>query len=278
MNEKIYLIHSTLIVTFRCTLKCKHCLMYAPFVKQPKDFTTEELCRTIEMYFKLVDHCHIFNVQGGEPLMHKGLPDVLDKLLEYRSQTDKVLVTTNGTLLPSNELLECLIRHKEHIQVNISNYGKDLSKRVDDITELLDNNGIKHHQFKYYGDDMHYGGWLDFTDHTYKNMTEAEIIEQCKECGCRTESQFCMRPGEMFCCGRNMRRVDLGIIPKDKKAYVDMFDERSIEEKRQNVIDIINAPYTPACAYCYGKRKERTHQPPAVQLTNLELKNGVETI
>ena len=279
MNDRtINLRHATLIITFRCTLKCKHCLMFAPFFEPQKDFGTDELCRTIDTFFKLVDHCDIFNVQGGEPLMHRDLPVILDRLMEYKSQTSKVLLTTNGTLMPTAELVDCLIRHKSHIQVNMSNYGETLSRKAKEISELLENKGIKHREFKYYGDGMHYGGWLDFTDHTYKHMTEEEIIDQCKECGCRKETQFCMRPGEMFCCGRNMRRVDLGIIPKDEKAYVDMFGDKSIEDRRQNIRDIIEAPYTPACAYCFGKRKGRTHQPPAIQLTESELKNGVEII
>lgn len=278
IDQEIRICHGTLIITFRCTLKCKLCCVYAPYYKNAQDYSLAELQRSIDSFFQIIDFCEVFNIQGGEPLMHKNLPQILEHTMQYKGQVEKVLLTTNGTLLPNEELLGTLCRFRDFVQVNISNYGPDLSKQVPELINLLNKNRILNHMFKYYGTDMHYGGWLDFTDHTYKNLTDEELVAQCQDCGCRSSSQFAIRGGELFCCGRNMRRVDLGIIEKNEQSCVDMFDERTVKEKRENVRVILNAKYTPACLYCTGKRLERVHESPAVQLTKDELEHGVEKL
>lgn len=276
MDNSIRICHGTLIITFRCSLKCKLCCVYAPYYRDAEDYSADELKKTVDMFFKVIDFCDVFNIQGGEPLLHRELPEIIDHVMEYRGQMRQVLLTTNGTLLPSKELLETLAKYRDCLKVNISNYGPNLSKCVPEVIALLNEYNIPNHVFKYYGDDMHYGGWLDFTDHTYKNMTEDEIIKQCEDCGCRREPQFAIRGHEMFCCGRVMRRVDLGVIEKNDESCVDLFDNKPIEDKRKDVFNIIHAKYTPACPYCTGKRAEREHVDPAVQLTREELAAGVE--
>lgn len=275
-DQAIHICHGTLIITFRCTLKCKLCCVYAPYYKNAQDYTLTDIQRSIDSFFQIIDYCEVFNIQGGEPLMHKNLPQIIEHTMRYRDQMGKVLLTTNGTLMPSKELMETLCRFQDFIQVHISNYGPDLSKRVPELVNLLNENQIASQTFKYYGSDMHYGGWLDFTDHTYKNLTEEELVAQCRDCGCRSSSQFAIRNGELFCCGRNMRRMDLGIIEKNEESCVDMFDGRTVEEKRENVRAILNAKYTPACPYCAGKRLDRVHVTPAAQLTKEELEHGAE--
>lgn len=275
-DNEIHVCHGTLIVTFRCTLKCKLCCVYAPYYKGAKDYPLQELERSVTSFFQLIDFCEVFNIQGGEPLLHPDLSRVIEHVMKYKGQIKTVLLTTNGTLMPKPELIEVLRRFRDSIQVNISNYGPDLSRKVPQLTVLLNENGIRNNTFKYYGTEMHYGGWLDFTDHTFKNLSEEELIRQCEECGCRSSSQFAIRGGELFCCGRNMRRSDLGIIPKDEKSRVDMFDSRTVSEKRENVRAILSAKYTPACPYCTGKRLGREHESPAVQLTPEELESGAE--
>lgn len=267
-----------LIISLRCTLKCKLCLVYAPYYEAPKDYPTERTLRSIDMYFQLVDTCGTFNIQGGEPLMHPDLSTILKKAAEYRERIGKILLTTNGTLLPSLQVLRTLQECGTSVQVNISDYGPELSKKTPQLIGILEENGIPYHVIHYHGDQVHFGGWLDFSDHTLKHQTEEELIANASECGYRSGGNLAIRNGEIYFCYRVARRIELGIIEKNEKSCVAMFDERPLEEKRQNIRDILNAKYTPACAYCVGKRSEAKHYPPAEQVSPEELIAGVEKI
>lgn len=277
-KNTIHVHQCALIISLRCTLKCKLCLVFAPYYSNPCDYPFEEISRSVDAYFELIDSCGTLNIQGGEPLMHKDLCRIIAKVAEYRERIGKILITTNGTLLPSDELMDVLREFKQFLQVNISDYGPELSKRVPDLVSLFENNGIPYRVINYHGEDLHFGGWLDFTDHTLKHHTEEDLIENAKECGYRNGGNLAIRRNELYFCYRVARRIELGIVEKNEKSCIDLFDERTIEEKRENIKQMLNAPYTPGCAYCVGKRKDAVHHLPAVQLTAEEFENGVEKI
>ena len=277
-SDTIHVHQCALIITLRCTLNCKLCLVYAPYYKDPKDYPLSEVERSIDTYFKLIDTCGTFNIQGGEPLIHPDLPAIVRKVAQYRGRIDKILLTTNGTLLPSPALIKVLSEFKESIQVNISDYGPELSKKVPQLITVLEQNLIPNHVINYNGSHIHFGGWLDFTDHTLKHQTEEALIENASKCGYRNGGNLAIRNGEIFFCYRVARRIELGIIEKNELSCVDMFDHRTISEKRQNIKEILNAKYPPACAYCIGKQSGAVHHPPAEQLTKEELVTGVERI
>ncbi len=278
MDKTLYVHQCALIVSLRCTLSCKLCLVYAPYYQKPQDYTLAEVTKSVHSFFSLVDSVGTLNIQGGEPLMHKDLPAIVQEVASYKNRIGKILLTTNGTLLPSDNLLEVLKNHRESVQVNISDYGPALSAKVEQLVEILAADDIAYRVIPYHGEDMHFGGWLDFTDHTYKHQTEDDLIANARECGYRKDGNLAIRLGELYMCYRVARRVELGIVKKNELSYVDMYSDKSIIEKRQNIQDILNAPYTPACAYCVGKRKEAKHYPAAAQLTREELKNGVEKL
>lgn len=74
MNEIIKLSNTTLVVTFRCNLKCK--LYYS----NPKPhWSLSQLKLYTDKYFEIVDYVEKMTISGGEPLLH---PD-LGKLVEY---------------------------------------------------------------------------------------------------------------------------------------------------------------------------------------------------
>ena len=271
MSADIHIKQCALITSLRCNLKCKLCLVYSPYYQHPKDYTLEELSAAVDGYFSLIDSCGTINIQGGEPLLHANLPEILLKVLQYRDKIGKVLLTTNGTLVPSRAVLDVLVRNREMVQVNISDYGPHLSKRVPEVTDVLECGGIPYHVIPYHGKHIHYGGWLDFTDHTLKYENTEDLIENAQNCGYRQGGNVAIRGNELYFCYRVARRIELGIIPKNYDSCLDLSDPCSLEEKRAHLLHMLSAPYTPACAYCVGKRESAKHYPPAEQLTRQEL-------
>jgi organic radical activating enzyme len=277
MDEPIYVLNSSLSVTYRCNIKCKHCLQFNPYYAIDTDYDLQDVLKLVEQYFSIVDRVEKFTVSGGEPFLRSDLPLIIDKMRQYQPQIGKIILTTNGTLLPSDALIEQL-SSMSCIEVNISNYGPSLSTEVEKIEQILTKRQIRFETFSYSGDDLRYGGWIDFTDHTLKHKTQKSIREIAKLCANRNGGNIVLVPGRMFVCFRVMRRFDLGIIDDEEASYVDLNADMSIKDLRNHTRKLLAAPYTPACAYCVGKYLEAPHLEPAIQLTNDELKKGVERI
>ena len=108
MNEIIKLSNTTLVVTFRCNLKCKLCAVSAPYYKEPPHYSVELLKKSIDRYFEAVDHVDKFTVNGGEPLVHPQIAEIMDYALKYIDRMDMLEIITNGSIAPSKELAQVL--------------------------------------------------------------------------------------------------------------------------------------------------------------------------
>ena len=96
MNEIIKLSNTTLVVTFRCNLNCKLCAVSAPYYKEPPHYSVELLKKSIDRYFEAVDHVDKFTVNGGEPLVHPQIAEIMDYALKYIDRMDMLEIITNG--------------------------------------------------------------------------------------------------------------------------------------------------------------------------------------
>ena len=275
-NKGIYVHEASLIPTLRCNLRCKHCLAFAPYYNESTDFSLQENCDLIDTYFSLADKTENFIIVGGEILLHPNINEIVSKVAKYSNKVNKIVFTTNGTLPIPFELLEILIKIP-NLEINLSDYGKNVSVKVDEIQQIMNKHKIPIKTFKYHGDDMHYNGWVDFTDHRYKYLSNKELIIRSKKCGLLNRNRIMMCGGKFYRCLRVMRRVDIGIIPNCELTSLDICE--NLDEKYKNKLHkLLNAPVTPGCAYCVGKQEGIPHVTPAIQLTNEEINKGVELI
>src|SRR3954454_24967424 len=85
-------------VTDRCNLRCQYCMPEANYVWLPREslLTFEEIAGVVDAFTPLgVDRVRI---TGGEPLLRRDLP-VLIESLAARSAIADLALTTNGVLL-----------------------------------------------------------------------------------------------------------------------------------------------------------------------------------
>ena len=66
-----------LYITDRCTLRCKACILFAPYAAPPRDRSFSDIRRDIELYFKYVDRVSVFRLMGGEPFIHPHFADII---------------------------------------------------------------------------------------------------------------------------------------------------------------------------------------------------------
>jgi GTP 3',8-cyclase len=90
-----------LSVTDRCNLRCSYCMPEAEYTWLPREdiLHFEEIERLVDVFVSLgVDKVRL---TGGEPLLRRGLPDLVRRLASRPGITD-LAMTTNGVLLAAH--------------------------------------------------------------------------------------------------------------------------------------------------------------------------------
>lgn len=166
-ENKLYLARTDLSVTEYCNLRCKNCNMLMPYFKHPKHRDLELLKEDIDAYFNWVDQVQVFNLLGGEPFLYPHVLELTQYLCQnYRNRIDQVVFFSNGTLIPSEELLK-LMREYE-IEVQVSDYRKGLprvAEKVDRFQDALCAHGIR---FRHGVDEQ----WISFGFPNYQRPAD----------------------------------------------------------------------------------------------------------
>ncbi len=265
---------TALNVSTWCNLKCKNCLAFIPYYKNPSHLDLDTAKKTLDVYFKVVDKVTHFTVTGGEPLLNKDIVSIMQEVYQYKNQVgDSIDFVTNGTILITDELLNLFEENKEKTKVVVSNYGEKLSTKIGEIEEELKRRGIEYRLSKFFGDDLYYDGWIDFSDHSLKWKTDEEREKNAAGCLHATGRYYVILGGELHRCSRCSWRTQNKIIPKIVGEYVPLMDEKySIEEKREILLDMYSRNSTTSCAHCVGFRNDAQRVFPAQQLS--ERKNS----
>ena len=92
-----------LSVTDRCNLRCTYCMpkeVFGPefaFLPRSELLSFEELERLTRLFVR--DGVQKLRLTGGEPLLRRGLPELIARLGSIEGVQD-IAMTTNGLLLP----------------------------------------------------------------------------------------------------------------------------------------------------------------------------------
>lgn len=261
---------TTMVITQRCTLKCKLCLAFMPYYENPKDMTLEEVNKILVNYFKLVDEVGTFSITGGEPLMHKDMANIMKMVYKYSDQIkEHIDIVTNGTIPFGDELIKTLYKNKENTRVIISDYGKFLSKNIDIVVKQLEENNITYRIQSYADEDkLLYDGWVDFTDHSLKHKTEQEVLKQANRCIFRRGHYYVINEGELHPCSRSYWRMRINVIKKDEMQYINLLNQtdKELDKNRKCLEHIEKLIALNSCAYCSGVYNGIKRFKPAEQL------------
>lgn len=87
-------------LTDRCNFRCQYCMPAEGVVWRPRQeiLTFEEIERLVNVFARL--GVEKVRLTGGEPTLRKGLPGLIQRIRSIEG-IEKVLLTTNGTLLDS---------------------------------------------------------------------------------------------------------------------------------------------------------------------------------
>lgn len=272
--------HAIVIVTLACNLKCKNCILCAPYYRKPFHPTTEFIKQTAERAFKLGNY-DIFEYMGGEPLLREDFPEIWEYNRKYFFDKAGIFKTaTNGSILISDNLVDVWKTYGEKIHIIVDDYGPELSPLAQTNIEKLKSNGIDCELRDMYSENRHHGGWVDFiapekpfrdvedAKQTYLNCGQAQKLKNC----CNIIN------GLLMPCHMQFQLNDRGIVdakaPEFANQCIDLFDDtESWERKREKMdtyTDVSKLPYLESCRYCNCLAPDTPRLKPAIQANSLD--------
>lgn len=266
MEDKSNLMNLTVLITSKCSLKCKLCATYAPIHPSPCHYPYERIAKSVEHFFNSIDHVKLFTISGGEPLLHPQLPELIDFFSAYIDRIGVFEIITNGTIIPNDRLLQSL-QFSDKVDIMVDDYGPELSTKVPQIVEVFNHYGIKHRVRKYYGEDAHLGGWLDISDFSDKQRTEKENEELFARCMYTTtfKNHIFIINGTAHMCYINKQLLDF--MPDTPSEYVDLMDDSlSAPDIKAQLTNLRNRKRLSVCANCNGFCVDAERFTPAEQI------------
>ena len=135
----MYLNSIDLVLTEKCSLKCKDCSNLMQYYAKPIDEDFNELILSLDKFLSSVNFIREIRLIGGEPLIYKKIDLVIKKLLTYKN-FETIHIYTNGTIVLKDDKMKCFQNNK--ILFKISDYGK-ISRNVSRLENKLKDLNIK---------------------------------------------------------------------------------------------------------------------------------------
>lgn len=247
-------------LTTKCTLKCKHCSNYIPYLKENEhcSISIDEFKKQIDNLLKAVHKVKNLLLLGGEPLLVKNL----DEYLEYacsKKKIERVWIVTNGTLLLKENLIKTAKKYKEKTTIWLSNYSKneELKTKIkhDEILKQINNAGLDYD----YVQDLTWGFTSELNYNPIRN-NEKEYFEYCKN------NCVAVFEGKIYICPRAGVFSLKGIYTPKTDEVIDLNIEDNARILKKKLIEFYSRDYFTACNYCTileDKSKDRIL--PAIQ-------------
>ena len=226
-NDTLVVSHIDIVVTERCSMKCRDCANLMQFYHKPKNIDINLLFKSMDRLMDCVDHLYEFRVIGGDPFMNKEMYKVINKAVEYKN-VESIVIYTNAKIIPRGENMECLKNKKVRLQ--ITDYGSSaaantwnyLGTRHDEIVKLLASNNIKFVSERVVKwDDI---GNLKFIQETPKQL-------QKKFNDCCANDLFSVLDGVLYKCPVSAHGTNLKAFSYDSKYDgVDRYNSKCLQQ------------------------------------------------
>ncbi len=238
-ESKTYLRSLDVMVTTKCSLKCRNCSNLMQYYVDPKNTSLEKIVSALDVLHKNVDYISEFRVIGGEPLMNKDWANVVHSISNQNSEA-KIFIYTNATIAPKEDQLELL--QGKNVNFTITSYGK-LSKNIDNMRERLT-------KYKLSFDIQPASDWIDCSNLKHHKRTTSELKEVFRQC-C-VKYIYTLLHGKLYRCPFIANADNLGAIPDNPANYVNLLsDKDNIKQQIRRLVKV--AKFFPACDFCDGR-------------------------
>lgn len=257
-SGKVILPIVNIVLTERCTLRCRDCSIWIPYRERPSDRNCEEIISTMADLAGAVDSIERLSLVGGEPFLYKNLDRVVSVLVGHKN-IKSITITTNGTVVPCSKVLDILEREKT-IEVYISDYGSQ-SKNKKELTDIFSMRGINFrvNQFE----------WIRFPKIKLYDRTREELESNYIQCMKRGSCSN-LNLGRFYPCYFASQAEELGLIPISESNSINLLRMENPSELKSKFRNFVkDTKYIDACRYCYFDGRSQMEYleivPPAIQ-------------
>ena len=248
-------------LTERCTLKCRYCAHGCYNVNsESKDIAPEDIIESVDLFFKKIDKVMDFVLLGGEPFLYKDIDKIISHIgKNYRDQIHNFVITTNGTIVPSENVLE--LCKKYDVLIRISNYSAKISRlkeRYEKLCLKLEQVGVNYDM----GEEAY--EWMDYGFSSLdRKATPEELIRVFDSCTtpCRE-----LRNGRIYYCVQARSSGENLQFAVGQDDYLDLRNENDKAVILEYLTGYSEKGYMEMCNYCYGAEAEQHPIPVAEQL------------
>ncbi|MEI7429022.1 MAG: hypothetical protein WCL27_01105 [Betaproteobacteria bacterium] len=257
--EKTFLRSVDIIITERCSLKCKDCANLMQYYERPRNVPLDLVFQSIDALCSLTDEIMEMRVIGGDAFMNKDWPQVVKKLTD-EPKIKRVLIYTNGTIVPSSNTIE-ILKHTK-VYVIVTDYGT-LSRNLGRLRTFLTEHTIAHRI-------LGFDSWLDCASigkHDRPPEENARVYQEC--CA---KNMLSLSDGKLFRCPFAANADRLAAVPEFPTDYVDVLSEAAsqdaLEIRRKRLTDyVLHKDTLKICDYCDGRPLAGKEVTPAVQIS-----------
>ncbi len=263
-RDEIFIRSIDLIITERCSLRCRDCSNLMQYYEKPQNCDKDMLLASIDAFFRVVDKVMDFRIIGGETFMNKEWPVFVRRITEGIKPDDpeveRVVLYTNATIIPTAEDIECLKNNDKGLVI-ATDYGPSLSRKLVELKQILEQNNVTHQV-------LEMDEWLDCSAIKPHNRSVEENLEIYKKCCAKNMST--LSDGKLFRCPYAANAARLCAVPDFEDDYVDLFkeplDETHICQTKKKVRDyLLHKDYLKTCDFCDGRPLSGTEVTPAIQ-------------
>jgi sulfatase maturation enzyme AslB (radical SAM superfamily) len=244
-SERLLVSNVDLVITEKCSLRCKDCSNLMQYYSKPQDININLLYDSIDRFCGLVDEIQEFRIIGGETLINKDHYLILAKALS-KPNINYIVVYTNGTINLS--AMKIPLYQDNRVIVSVTNYGP-LSKNFSKLIKTLKNNNIKYH-VKTFDTWFDCGRIIPYQDVNVYNL-------------CCGKDLLTILYDKVFKCPFSAHGINLGLLPNYKQDYLNLF-----EVNKQELKDFIQKRVPASCHHCNGRIYGAETIEPSIQLTS----------
>lgn len=246
-KELIQLPRLVVVLTERCTLRCKECDNLMHHFKYPKELNDGVIMDSLRKIIDAVDVLPCCELIGGEPFLAGSLGRVIRFLLQ-EEKVMRIEITSNGTILPRQEHIPLLCNGK--VTVRLSDYGNivDQGRFIDCMKENRINLEI-----------MPKGKWLANGSVEKRERSIDKLLQQYDRC---SSGKICKTLWEdtLFVCARAASLAKLGCTGNEQALNVS-----ESENLREDIFNFMCNPLVNACSFCDNESGEEQMVEPAEQ-------------
>lgn len=255
-DGKIILPTFDIVVSEKCTLRCKDCSALVPYFKKPNTYQAQDIIGDYEKIRKMVDYVIELVIVGGEPFVYPEICELIEYFVSVE-EIGEITIVSNATVLPSEKLQKAL--QNEKVRVRFSEYGLKMQK-FDQLKEIFELKGIN-----YYIQKLDF--WLDMGAPQKRNYDPKMLEKVFTDCAfSRSQGVLdgkifrCMHAAEIY----NLKRIEM----VENKDYIQVRDnQEKIEIQKENLRNyLFKIPSIILCDYCSGTSQNEKGIRPAIQI------------